>query len=69
MSTPADLATRLRMARTAAGLTQEDLAERSGVSVQAIRLIEYGVTKDPRLSTVRALQEHLTDHWDAEVAA
>src|SRR5689334_14321117 len=45
----------LREQRTAAGLTQEDLAERSGVSVRAIADLERGRTKKPYPSSVRAL--------------
>ena len=45
----------LRQQRVAAGLTQEDLAERSGVSVRAIADLERGRTKRPYPSSVRAL--------------
>ncbi|MGH3279485.1 MAG: ATP-binding protein [Trebonia sp.] len=45
----------LRQQRTAAGLTQEDLAERSRVSVRAIADLERGRTKRPYPSSVRAL--------------
>jgi transcriptional regulator with XRE-family HTH domain/tetratricopeptide (TPR) repeat protein len=45
----------LRQQRVAAGLTQEDLAERSGVSVRAIADFERGRTKRPYPSSVRAL--------------
>ena len=45
----------LRQQRIAAGLTQEDLAERSGVSVRAIADLERGRTKKPYPSSVRAL--------------
>src|SRR5689334_16857770 len=45
----------LRQHRVAAGLTQEDLAERSGVSVRAIADLERGRTKKPYPSSVRAL--------------
>jgi transcriptional regulator with XRE-family HTH domain/tetratricopeptide (TPR) repeat protein len=45
----------LRQQRVAAGLTQEDLAERSGVSVRAIADLERGRTKKPYPSSVRAL--------------
>jgi len=41
--------------RTAAGLSQEQLAERSGVSVRAIGEIERGATRRPQRETVRAL--------------
>ena len=45
----------LRQQRVAAGLTQEDLAERSGVSVRAIADLERGRTRRPYPSSVRAL--------------
>ena len=45
----------LRQRRVAAGLTQEDLAERSGVSVRAIADLERGRTRRPYPSSVRAL--------------
>jgi tetratricopeptide (TPR) repeat protein len=45
----------LRQQRVAAGLTQEDLAERSRVSVRAIADLERGRTKKPYPSSVRAL--------------
>jgi transcriptional regulator with XRE-family HTH domain/tetratricopeptide (TPR) repeat protein len=45
----------LREQRAASGLTQEDLAERSGVSVRAIADLERGRTRKPYPSSVRAL--------------
>ena len=45
----------LRKQRVGAGLTQEDLAERSGVSVRAIADLERGRTRRPYPSSVRAL--------------
>src|ERR1700722_6016857 len=45
----------LRHQRVAAGLTQEDLAERSGVSVRAIADLERGRTRKPYPSSVRSL--------------
>ena len=49
----------LRMRRVAAGLTQEDLAERSGVSVRTIADLERGRTRRPYPSSVRALTSAL----------
>jgi transcriptional regulator with XRE-family HTH domain len=49
----------LRRQRVAAGLTQEDLAERSGVSVRAIADLERGRTRKPYPSSVRALTHAL----------
>src|ERR1700761_9525149 len=45
----------LRQQRVASGLTQEDLAERSGVSVRAIADLERGRNGKPYPSSVRAL--------------
>lgn len=41
------------------GMSQEDLSVGSGVRLGALRLIEQGVTVDPRLSTVLALVKAL----------
>src|SRR5260370_40915690 len=41
--------------RGAAGLTQEDLAQRSGLSVGAISLLERGLRTAPRSPTVERL--------------
>ncbi|MFJ1969267.1 AAA family ATPase [Streptomyces sp. NPDC087903] len=49
------LATALVTAREAACLTQEDLAERSGLSVRAIRNLETGHTSRPRKQSLRLL--------------
>jgi transcriptional regulator with XRE-family HTH domain len=45
----------LRTHRVAAGLTQEDLAEQSGLSVRAIRNLEIGRTARPQRQTVSLL--------------
>ncbi|WP_341538459.1 helix-turn-helix domain-containing protein [Streptacidiphilus pinicola] len=50
-----ELGTALRGLRAAAGLTQEQLAERSGVSVRTIRRLETGALPDPRLTTLNQL--------------
>ncbi|MEV6491981.1 helix-turn-helix domain-containing protein [Actinoplanes sp. NPDC051633] len=55
----AHLAARLREYRKAAWLTQEDLAERSGLSVRMIRYIEGGRTQSPRGESLRLLAEAL----------
>src|SRR5215204_2428292 len=49
----------LRQHRTAAALSQEELAERAGVSVRALSDLERGVHRAPRLETVRMLAEAL----------
>src|SRR3984957_15214373 len=61
----------LRAQRVGAGLTQEDLAERSGVSVRAIADLERGRTRKPYPSSVRALARALglPDTAGAELVA
>jgi predicted ATPase/transcriptional regulator with XRE-family HTH domain len=49
----------LRRLRTAATLSQEELAERAGVSVRAVSNLERGVHQAPRLETVRLLADAL----------
>ncbi|TDU05965.1 transcriptional regulator with XRE-family HTH domain [Streptomyces sp. 846.5] len=49
----------LRRLRTQSGLTQEQLAERSGVSVRTIRRLETGKSTDHRLGTVNLLADAL----------
>ena len=49
----------LSSARAAAGLTQEELADRSGLSVRAIRNLETGRTERPRRQSVRLLADAL----------
>jgi transcriptional regulator with XRE-family HTH domain/tetratricopeptide (TPR) repeat protein len=49
----------LKAYRGAAGLTQEELAERSGLSVHAVSQLERGVRRNPRASTIEFLAEAL----------
>jgi predicted ATPase/DNA-binding XRE family transcriptional regulator len=49
----------LRRLRLAAGLTQEALAERAGISAKAISDLERNPTRSPRLETVHLLAEAL----------
>jgi predicted ATPase/transcriptional regulator with XRE-family HTH domain len=49
----------LRRLRIAAGLTQEALAERSGLSVRGISDLERGVNRSPRKDTLTLLAEAL----------
>src|SRR5580693_6501008 len=49
----------LRRRRQAAGLTQEDLAERSGLSARAIRDMERGHSARPYSRSVRLLADAL----------
>jgi non-specific serine/threonine protein kinase len=57
-STP-DFSDLLRRARRVAGLTQEALAERAGVSVRAISDLERGINRAPRRDTLDMLVEAL----------
>ena len=50
---------RLRRLREAAGLTQEELAERSGLTPNAIGMLERGLRRHPHPGTVRALTDAL----------
>ena len=50
---------RLRGLREAAGLTQEELAERAGLTAKAISMLERGQRKRPYPHTVRALADAL----------
>jgi non-specific serine/threonine protein kinase len=49
----------LRRARRAAGLTQEELAERAGVSVRGVSDLERGVIRAPRSDTLELLADAL----------
>ncbi len=49
----------LRHARRAAGLTQEELAARAGVSTDAISVLERGLTRAPHQETLHLLAEAL----------
>ena len=57
--TPEDLASMLRSLRAKVLWTQEDLAERSGVSVSTIAGIESGRVRRPRSATLRTLADAL----------
>ncbi len=50
---------RLRRAREAAGLTQEDLADRAGLSLTTIVALERGEHRSPRQATISALVDAL----------
>src|SRR3954452_16788387 len=51
--------TLLRRFRLAAGLTQEGLAERAGVSARGVEDLERGIRRAPRADTVRLLADAL----------
>src|ERR1700738_2191882 len=55
----------LRRHRIAAGLTQEELAERAGLSARGIQDLESGARRSPRAETVRRLAAALAN-VDAE---
>src|SRR5437868_510180 len=59
---------RLRRAREAAGLAQEELAERAGLSVNTVGGLERGEHRRPYPATIRALSDAL-GLTDAERAA
>jgi class 3 adenylate cyclase/WD40 repeat protein len=54
-----DFAELLRRARRAAGVTQEELAERAGLSARAISALERGVNRAPRRDTLDMLADAL----------
>ena len=60
MGPPQTFGQLVKQRRLAAGLTQEELAERSGLSVPSISNLERGVAHTPRKETVRLLVEALS---------
>ena len=56
---PKPFGERLRHARRAAGISQDELAERTGLSVRAIRNLERGHTDRPYSHTMRVLMDAL----------
>lgn len=56
------LATTLRLHRLQAGLSQEELADRAGLSVDAISALERGIRRRPQPRTLRALGDALSLH-------
>jgi transcriptional regulator with XRE-family HTH domain len=53
------IATRVKALREKAGISQMELAIRSGLSLSMIAQVEQGVKPDPRMSTVQALAKAL----------
>jgi DNA-binding XRE family transcriptional regulator len=49
------IAERLKKLRRDAGLSQEDLAAKAGLSASTVEQIEQGKKPDPRMNTLRAL--------------
>lgn len=50
---------KLKSARKTAGITQEELAEASGIALASIRGLEQGQRPDPHFSTVQKLAKAL----------
>ena len=67
-STTLPFATLLRRSRLAAGLTQEELAERARLSVRGITDLERGERRAPRKETVQLLADALALGPDARAA-
>lgn len=61
------IASLLRDAREAAGLSLTELAERTGITRQAISRIESGENRNPTLSTIVRLAEALNKEWVIEL--
>jgi predicted ATPase/DNA-binding XRE family transcriptional regulator len=57
--TPSPFGERLRRLREAAALTQEELAERAGLTAQAVGALETGKRRRPYPTTVRAIADAL----------
>jgi predicted ATPase/transcriptional regulator with XRE-family HTH domain len=68
---PLPIGQQLRRLRTAAALSQEELAERAGLSVRAVSDLERGLRQAPRLETVRMLADalHLGERQRVELLA
>src|SRR3954470_20045309 len=58
-STTSSFADLLRHLRTTAALSQEELSERSGLSLRGISDLEWGVRRAPHLTTAGVLAEAL----------
>jgi transcriptional regulator with XRE-family HTH domain len=54
-----DIGGRIRAARKAANLSQEELARRAGVPLNRVGRIETGVVMDPHFSTLNSIAEGL----------
>jgi transcriptional regulator with XRE-family HTH domain len=50
---------KVRATRKAAGISQEEVARRAGVSLNVINRLERGVITDPHYSTLRGLARAL----------
>jgi DNA-binding XRE family transcriptional regulator len=56
---PSNISRRLRSLRMVAGMTQQQLATASGLSLSLVAQIEQGTTGDPKMSTATALARAL----------
>ena len=63
-----DFASLLRRYRRRSGLTQEELAERAGLSAASVSLLERGITLAPQRATVSMLSDALALAPDEAVA-
>ena len=54
---PSSFGELLKRYRTAAGLTQEELAERAGLSARGVQDLERGTRRSPHPGTARRLAE------------
>ncbi|MEV6601437.1 BTAD domain-containing putative transcriptional regulator [Actinoplanes sp. NPDC051346] len=65
----ADHGGEIRLCRLRAGLTQEQLAQRAGISVRAVRDIEQGRVRSPRAESLRRIAEALgLPGWETPTA-
>ena len=58
----------IKRIRKSSGLTQQDIAEKAGVSQSLIARIEAG-TVDPRLSTIRKILKVINEHRQKDINA
>jgi len=56
---PGWLARRVKELRDAAGISQQELAQRAKLSISVVTQVEQGKTLDPRISTLRSLARGL----------
>jgi transcriptional regulator with XRE-family HTH domain len=54
-----NVAKNLRRLRDKAGLTQQELAMKAGLSISAVCKLEQGKNTDPRMSTLQAIAKVL----------
>lgn len=52
--------------RSSIPMTQEELAQKAKISVRAVQAIEQGRVDDPRVSTVRAIEQALGESFFAQ---